>query len=87
MVDADAIAKLCDGSRYAPVALTEEERGRLETASLDDAPPHVAGDYPEWLDSHLAAVFGDERAAEGAALAERAPTQQRYRRGARTGGS
>jgi 16S rRNA (cytosine967-C5)-methyltransferase len=37
----------------------------------------VTGDYPEWLDPHLAAVFGDERAAEGAALASRAPLDLR----------
>ena len=38
---------------------------------------HVAGDYPEWLDPHLARVFGDERAEEGAALASRAPLDLR----------
>ena len=32
------------------------------------APPHVAGDYPEWLDPHFARAFGDARAEEGAAL-------------------
>ena len=41
------------------------------------APPHVRGDYPEWLDPHLARVFGDERAEEGAALASRAPLDLR----------
>ncbi len=35
------------------------------------------GDYPEWLDPYLARVFGDERAAEGAALASRAPLDLR----------
>ena len=37
----------------------------------------MLGDYPEWLDPHLARVFGDERAAEGAALASRAPLDLR----------
>jgi 16S rRNA (cytosine967-C5)-methyltransferase len=37
----------------------------------------VRGDYPEWLDGELAAVFGDDRAAEGAALARRAPVDLR----------
>ncbi len=46
-------------------------------ADLADAPAHVAGDYPEWLDAHLAAVFGAERAEEGAALASRAPLDLR----------
>ena len=33
----------------------------------------MEGDYPQWLDAKLQRVFGDERAAEGAALASRAP--------------
>ncbi|QJP13482.1 RsmB/NOP family class I SAM-dependent RNA methyltransferase [Starkeya sp. ORNL1] len=75
--DAETIAGLCDGSRFAPAPLTDDERARLEAASLEGAPAHIAGDYPEWLDAHLAAVFGDESAAEGAALAERAPLDLR----------
>jgi 16S rRNA (cytosine967-C5)-methyltransferase len=76
-LDAAAIAGLADGSRYAPPALTERERARLSAASLDGAPPHVLGDYPEWLDPHLARVFGEERGEEGAALASRAPLDLR----------
>jgi 16S rRNA (cytosine967-C5)-methyltransferase len=73
----DAIAALADGSRYAPAVLSEEERARLDAASLDGAPPYVAGDYPDWLDPHLARAFGDEHAEEGAALASRAPLDLR----------
>ena len=62
---------------YAPPPLTEAERARLAAADLDGAPPHVLGDYPEWLDPYLARVFGDERAEEGAALASRAPLDLR----------
>jgi 16S rRNA (cytosine967-C5)-methyltransferase len=76
-LDVDAIARLCDGSRYAPARLSQTEHERLRSASLEGAPPHVAGDYPEWLDPHLAATFGDERAAEGAALSMRAPLDLR----------
>src|SRR5262245_65023929 len=70
---ADAIATLCDGSRYAPAPLTDDERARLANGTLDAAPAPVAGDYPEWLDASFARVFADERAAELAALAARAP--------------
>jgi 16S rRNA (cytosine967-C5)-methyltransferase len=73
----DAIASLCDGSRFAPAPLSDDERARLAAASLDGAPPHVAGDYPDWLDGKLAATFGDERVEEGAALASRAPLDLR----------
>jgi len=76
-LDADAIAQLASGARFAPPPLTVEERARLAAATLDDAPPTVIGDYPEWLDPLLAASFGEERAAEAAALARRAPLDLR----------
>jgi len=37
----------------------------------------VLGDYPDWLDAPLTRAFGDNRAAECAALAERAPVDLR----------
>jgi 16S rRNA (cytosine967-C5)-methyltransferase len=76
-LDADAIAALCDGSRFAPSALTEAERTALTSNSLAKAPDHVAGDYPEWLDPHLTEVFGEDRALEAAAMASRAPLDLR----------
>jgi len=76
-LDLDAIDRLADGAGYAPPPLTEAERARLTAADLSGAPPHVLGDYPEWLDPYLASVFGDERAEEGAALASRAPLDLR----------
>jgi len=59
----EAIATLCDGSRFAPQPLTEAERNALASKTLDGAPAHVAGDYPEWLDPYFAEVFGEDRAA------------------------
>ena len=76
-LDVAAIEALCSGARYAPAPLTEAERAALVGATLVDAPAHVEGDYPEWLDPYLARVFGDERAAEGVALASRAPLDLR----------
>ncbi len=76
-LDPEAIARLCDGARFAPAPLTDDEHARLRAASLEGAPPHVLGDYPEWLDDKLAATFGDDRAAEGAALSSRAPLDLR----------
>jgi len=76
-LDSAAIARLADGGRFAPAPLSDDERARLEAADLAGAPPWVAGDYPEWLDPHFACVFGEERAAEGAALASRAPLDLR----------
>lgn len=76
-LDGEAIAKLCDGSRFAPEALSDEERKHLDDADLAAAPAHVAGDYPEWLDPYFERSFGDDRAEEGAALASRAPLDLR----------
>jgi 16S rRNA (cytosine967-C5)-methyltransferase len=74
---AAAIAALADGGRFAPGTLSDNERTHLESANLSAAPPWIAGDYPQWLDPHLAQVFGEERAEEGAALARRAPLDLR----------
>jgi 16S rRNA (cytosine967-C5)-methyltransferase len=76
-LDVDAIAALADGARFAPAPLSAEERTRLAEANLAQAPAPVAGDYPDWLDGHLARVFGDARAQELAALAARAPLDLR----------
>jgi 16S rRNA (cytosine967-C5)-methyltransferase len=76
-LDGEAIAQLADGSRYAPEPLSGEERAKLEHGNIADAPPHVAGDYPEWLDPHFARAFGAARAEEGEALASRAPLDLR----------
>jgi 16S rRNA (cytosine967-C5)-methyltransferase len=75
----EAIARLADGSRYTPAPLDDAESNALAAGAgrLEDAPAHVRGDYPEWLDPHFARVFGDGRAAEGAALASRAPVDLR----------
>ncbi|HEX4766007.1 MAG TPA: RsmB/NOP family class I SAM-dependent RNA methyltransferase [Lichenihabitans sp.] len=75
--NADAIAGLCTGEGHAPGELSEDERRALAAGTLDDAPPHVRGDYPEWLAGPLAAAFGPDVAEEGRALARRAPVDLR----------
>ncbi len=76
-LDVAAIGALCSEARYASAPLSGQEIAALEHGSLAGAPAHAEGDYPEWLDSYLERVFGDERAAEGAALASRAPLDLR----------
>lgn len=71
------IEALCTGARFAPAPLTETEKAALAKSSVADAPAHVRGDYPDWLEPHFIRVFGDERATEGAALASRAPLDMR----------
>jgi 16S rRNA (cytosine967-C5)-methyltransferase len=57
--------------------LTDSERAALGSRTTDDAPPPIAGDYPEWLDPYLAQMFGDDRALEATAMASRAPLDLR----------
>ena len=76
-MNVDTIAALCDGGRFAPEPLTSAEQAALTSRTLAEAPPHVAGDYPEWLAPAFAESFGAEAAEAGRALAERAPVDLR----------
>ncbi len=58
-------------------ALKMEGTRTAIAASCVGPSPAVAGDYPDWLDAPMARVFGDRRAEEGAALAQRAPVDLR----------
>ena len=71
-LDSDAIAKLASGAQYAPAALSDDERARLDAADMRARPPHVAGDYPEWLDPHFARAFGDDARRGGRGACRRA---------------
>ncbi|MET0182112.1 MAG: RsmB/NOP family class I SAM-dependent RNA methyltransferase [Caulobacterales bacterium] len=74
---AEDLAALCEGDPHAPPAPSENEMRALESATLNGAPSHIAGDYPEWLEESFARAFGDARADEGAALAAPAPLDLR----------
>ena len=75
---AQRIADAAGDATHGPGALTDGERARLEQpTALDQAPAPVRGDYPDWLDAPLARVFGEDRAAELAAMAARAPVDVR----------
>jgi 16S rRNA (cytosine967-C5)-methyltransferase len=76
-LDLDAVAALASGEGHAPAPLTGSERDRLQAATLDDAPDHIRGDYPEWLHASFSAVFGGAAAEEGRAFAARAPLDLR----------
>lgn len=73
----DDIAALCTGQGFAPAALSVAEAARLRSATLDGAPAHVRGNFPEWLAPSFAAMFGESAVAEGMALAARAPLDLR----------
>jgi 16S rRNA (cytosine967-C5)-methyltransferase len=73
----DDIARLFSGEGHGPPQLTPDERARLNETSLEGARPDVRGDYPEWLSTAFAESFGEGAAAEGEAMARRAPLDLR----------
>jgi 16S rRNA (cytosine967-C5)-methyltransferase len=76
-LNAEAIAALCSGERFAPEPLSDTERERLERAGLDGAPAPIAGDFPDWIEPSLQRLFGDALVPEMQALATRAPLDLR----------
>jgi len=72
-----AVAASADGSPYAVEPLSAAERAGLERSLPADAPASVRGDFPDWLEPSFARAFGEAAAAEGAALARRAPVDLR----------
>lgn len=74
----ERIAAAAEEAPHGPGALSDAERAALAAPrDLAAAPPAVRGDYPEWLDASFERAFGEARAQEGAALAERAPVDLR----------
>jgi 16S rRNA (cytosine967-C5)-methyltransferase len=67
----EAVAALCTGEGHAPAPLSAEERAHLDATELVGAPAAVAGNFPDWLEPSLSAVFGDDLVAETRALAIR----------------
>jgi 16S rRNA (cytosine967-C5)-methyltransferase len=76
-LDVGAVAALCSGERFAPEALSDDERTRLDMADLSGATAHVAGDFPDWIAPSLQRLFGDDLVPEMQALATRAPLDLR----------
>lgn len=74
-LEAAAIAELAS-EQHGPGALSADELKALAAAPTEQ-PPHIAGDFPEWLTPSFQRAFGEHAAEEGAALAERAPIDLR----------
>lgn len=62
---------------HAPPPLQGKERENLLMAPNPAAPPHVQGDYPEWLAPNMLRAFGPDAVPEGMAMAMRAPVDLR----------
>lgn len=73
----EAVAALADGGRFAPEPLIPSELAGLARKLPADAPSHIRGDYPEWIEPLFDRAFGAGAAEEGAALSARAPVDLR----------
>lgn len=73
----EAVIASADGSPHALDPLTAAEQSALATPLPADAPVSVRGDFPDWLEPSFVRAFGEAAAAEGAALARRAPVDLR----------
>jgi 16S rRNA (cytosine967-C5)-methyltransferase len=71
---ADIVA-LADGA-HGPQALDADEQAALQTLPKQ-LPWHVSANVPEWLAPEFKTMFGANAAAEGLALAQRAPIDLR----------
>ncbi|MCP2669965.1 RsmB/NOP family class I SAM-dependent RNA methyltransferase [Maricaulaceae bacterium EIL42A08] len=70
------IAEMFEGDEHAPEPPTAAERGGL-LQTRDDAPLNIAADIPDWLETSFSRAYGQDAAAEGQAMAGRAPVDLR----------
>lgn len=66
-----SLAAEFEGDRFAPAPLAAARLENLASRRLEDAPAHVQGDIPEWVQPSLESVFGEGWLAEARALSER----------------
>jgi 16S rRNA (cytosine967-C5)-methyltransferase len=69
-------ATLFTGEGYGPAMLGDAERAAI-AATPGEAPPHVRGEYPEFLTGELTRAVGVDLPEEMAAMQARAPTDLR----------
>ncbi len=78
----EAVAPLCTGGARALEPLSPQDWALLQQLSgrdlfHHDMPAWVRGEYPEWIEPRLSAVFGERLAAEMGALRDEAPVDLR----------
>ncbi|MFF0920748.1 RsmB/NOP family class I SAM-dependent RNA methyltransferase [Rhizobium leguminosarum] len=67
----DSLATELADDKFAPAQLSAEAVAAFQSRSLDDAPPHIRGDIPEWVQPSFEQAFGAAWLAEAQALAAR----------------
>ncbi|MBW9063380.1 RsmB/NOP family class I SAM-dependent RNA methyltransferase [Rhizobium herbae] len=70
-VSPEQLASELEGDKFAPEPLTEEMKAAFASRKLEDAPLHVQGDIPEWVQPSFEQNFAEDWLAEAKALAGR----------------
>lgn len=68
---AEQLAQEFDGDKFAPAPMSEDMLAAFASRALSDAPAHVQGDIPDWIQTSFEAVFGDDWLRQAKALSER----------------
>lgn len=67
----EALAAELDGDKFAPEAPSAEALAAFTARKLEDAPRHIQGDIPEWVEPSFEHAFGEDWLSEAHALSER----------------
>jgi 16S rRNA (cytosine967-C5)-methyltransferase len=67
----EGLASEFEGDKFAPAALGEDAIKAFTSRSLTDAPLHVQGDIPDWVQASFETAFGDRWLKEAQTLCER----------------
>ncbi|QLF69143.1 RsmB/NOP family class I SAM-dependent RNA methyltransferase [Peteryoungia desertarenae] len=67
----EALEQELDGDNFAPAPLTDSQRHAFTSRDLADAPLHVQGDIPDWVQPAFETAFGEDWLKEAQALATR----------------
>ncbi|RWN01129.1 MAG: RsmB/NOP family class I SAM-dependent RNA methyltransferase [Mesorhizobium sp.] len=74
---AQSLNEALDGDKFAPPLLNDGELKAIADRRLDDAPPAVRADIPDWCEPLFEQAFGASWVDKGAALATRPPLDLR----------
>ena len=67
----EALAAELDGDKFAPAAPSAEALAAFTARKLEDAPRHIQGDIPEWVEPSFERAFSEDWLSEAHALSER----------------
>ncbi len=70
-VTAEALNAELEGDNFAPPPVSEAALAAFASRRIEDAPLHVQGDIPDWVQASFETAFGEDWLAEARALARR----------------